>query len=205
MPDSDRDDGAQFENGEAPTIVGYTLPLAILLISIGAIIFFPSDKVNAFSFVTSMFLVFCAVLITFLVGVRWGIATSHGHSATWAQFGVSLVSLLVIWVAVVLSCDAGMEHWPVFNSITPQDPAQWPRGVSLGLLILAVILLATWKWLSGARSKKERDKYSIYRTIVTVCLGLLMAIALAKVAFFWPKGDVSTLSPKVEGGILEGS
>jgi Protein of unknown function (DUF3429) len=87
----------------AASVLGFAglVPFVALALVVA---FNPENKPDA----AAALLVYGAVILSFLGGVRWGFAVLEGSEASWTAYGLSVVPSLVAWIAALGGGPAGL-------------------------------------------------------------------------------------------------
>ncbi len=91
-----------------------------------------------------------AVILSFMGGAQWGLATSNGKSSNWRAFSVSVVPALIAWPALFLPITwalatlsvtfAGLLAYDLWTIRRGEAPA-WYGQLRLGLTAAVVLCL----------------------------------------------------------------
>ncbi|MCQ4162366.1 DUF3429 domain-containing protein [Roseomonas sp. GC11] len=98
-------------------------------------------------------LAYGAAILSFLGGIRWGLAMARAESgALWAELSLSVLPSLLAWVALLLPRPAGLlllavslaGQW-LLDSRTTLAPGWYPRlRLPLSLGAIAALLVGYW-------------------------------------------------------------
>ncbi len=119
-----------------------------------------------------MLIGFSVVILSFMGGVRWGIATSREGGPTFPQLTIAIVPAAVSWVALMIGSDlVGLE--------------QSATAVQLALMIVAFVLLLLSD-LKITRAGEAPDWYPGLRIPLTLLVEAALIGALVNVLLYTP-------------------
>lgn len=112
------------------------------------------------------------VMLSFMGGVRWGIATSLEGGPTFPQLLIAIMPAIISWAALLLGTDlAGLG----------EDAA----AVQLSLMIVAFVLLLVSD-MQITKAGQAPDWYPGLRIPLTVLVELALIAGLVKIVFYMP-------------------
>jgi hypothetical protein len=153
---------------QAAAALGYAGAIPFIVASL--LSWFPDPAVTHTAIV--MLIGFSVVILSFMGGVRWGIATSLESGPTFPQLTIAIVPAAVSWVALILGSDI-------------VDLGKDAYAVQLGLMIVAFILLLLSD-LQITRSGEAPDWYPGLRIPLTLLVEAALIAGLVKVVFYMP-------------------
>lgn len=154
---------------QAAAALGYAGAIPFIVAAL--LSWFPDPFVSETAVV--MLIGFSVVILSFMGGVRWGIATSLESGPTFPQLTISIVPAAVSWIALVLG-----SHIAGLGSDA--------SAVQLGLMIVAFILLLLSD-LQITRAGEAPDWYPGLRIPLTLLVEAALIGALVKVVFYTPE------------------
>ncbi|MBI4723915.1 MAG: DUF3429 domain-containing protein [Rhodomicrobium sp.] len=111
-----------------------------------AVCFSPESKAEA----AVALLIYGAVILSFLGGIRWGFAVLEGRGAGWTAYGLGAVPSLAAWLGALNPGPAGLlvlalalSLWFFFERVAPPALAlpAWYMPLRAALTALAVLAL----------------------------------------------------------------
>ncbi|MFP3944116.1 MAG: DUF3429 domain-containing protein [Alphaproteobacteria bacterium] len=154
---------------QSAAALGYAGAIPFIVASL--LSWFPDPLVSEAAIV--MLIGFSVVILSFMGGVRWGIATSLESGPTFPQLTIAIVPAAVSWIAMILGSDmVGLGE----NA----------AAVQLVLMIVAFILLLLSD-LQITRAGEAPDWYPGLRIPLTLLVEASLIGALVKVIFYSPE------------------
>lgn len=128
-----------------------TLGLAGLLPFIAAVIVMQTNLQGYAPIATLSLLVYGAVIVSFLGGVRWGVELSRtGAHPRWLPLTCSVISSLIAWPAVLIGGTSGLllltvafiaQYLMDAHAVRHNQIVQWYRSLRLILTTVVVLCL----------------------------------------------------------------
>lgn len=154
---------------QAAAALGYAGAIPFIVTSL--LSWFPDPLVSRAAII--MLIGFSVVILSFMGGVRWGIATSREGGPTFPQLTIAIVPAAVSWIALIIGSDM-------------MDLGESAHATQLSLMIVAFILLLLSD-LKITRAGEAPDWYPGLRIPLTLLVEAALICALVKVVLYPPE------------------
>lgn len=120
---------------------------------------------------------FSVVILSFMGGVRWGIAAGASDGPKFTHLVISIVPPAVAWLAMVLASDWMYSQAEWLNRISPSLLENWRHAAQLIMMIVAFYILLR----SDMRLKRELPGWYVgWRLPWTLLVEVSLLAALAR-------------------------
>jgi hypothetical protein len=117
------------------------------------------------------------VILSFMGGVRWGIAAGAAGGPRFSHLLVSIIPPAVAWLAMVLASDWMYAQTEWLNSIAPSFLDNWRHAIQLVMMIAAFYILL----MTDRRLKDQLPAWYLgWRVPWTVLVELSLIAALVR-------------------------
>lgn len=158
---------------QSAAALGYAGAIPFIVASL--LSWFPDPSVSEAAII--MLIGFSVVILSFMGGVRWGIAAGRADGPKFSHLVISLVPPAVAWLAMVLASDWMYSQADWLNRISPSLLENWRHAVQLVMMIAAFWILL----MSDRRLKDELPGWYLgWRIPWTLLVEISLLAALAR-------------------------